>query len=79
MRSLLLITALAILGCVGAADDSSAPSDRAAKAVRAPDGSLRVPFLGGAFATKAPAMPVEMEQAIAGEVPDRPVVVMAAF
>jgi|HubBroStandDraft_6_1064221.scaffolds.fasta_scaffold533459_2 hypothetical protein len=78
MRSLLLLTVLGVLSC-GGANDEPAPRERAATAVRAPDGSLRVPFLGGAFVTKSPAMPVEMEQAIAGEVPDRPVVVMAAF
>lgn len=73
------LAVLGLLGCGGDAGDTSAPAEGAAKTVRAPDGSLRLPFLGGAFVTKSPAMPVEVQQAIAGEVPDRPVVVMAEF
>ena len=62
-------------GCLGGDDSVEAP--RAAQAVRAPDGSLRRPFLGGAFVTWNGEMPTEMDQAIAGEVPDHPVVVWA--
>ncbi len=67
-----------LLGCVGnvdgAGDDS--PGDPPV-ARRYPDGSVRIPFLGGAFVTKNGEMPVEVEQAIAGEPTDHPVVVLA--
>jgi hypothetical protein len=66
--------ALAV-GCLSA--DEGQPAPRAAEAVRAPDGSLRRPFLGGAFVTYNAQMPIEIEQAIAGETPDHPVVVWA--
>jgi hypothetical protein len=62
-------------GCFSGDEGVEAP--RAAQAVRAPDGSLRRPFLGGAFVTWNGEMPIEVDQAIAGEVPDRPVVVWA--
>jgi hypothetical protein len=38
-----------------------------------------VPFLGGAFVTWAESMPVEVEQAVAGQRTDRPVLVWAGL
>jgi hypothetical protein len=72
--------ALASAGC-GDTDDKSEIDEQArprlSAVVRAPDGSLRVPFLGGAFVTRNREMPIEIEQAIAGLRPDHPVVVWA--
>jgi len=58
----------------GAGDD---PPGDPPVARRYPDGSVRIPFLGGAFVTKNHEMPVEVEQAIVGEPTDHPVVVWA--
>jgi hypothetical protein len=72
--------AFACAGC-GDTDDKSELDEQArpqtAAVVRAPDGSLRVPFLGGAFVTRNREMPIEIQQAIAGLPPDHPVVVWA--
>src|SRR5262245_29292165 len=51
----------------------------AEKLTRAADGSLRRSFLGGAFVTWNKSMPIEVDQAIAGERPRRPVVVWAGL
>ncbi len=79
-RSGLLAAAAAglVMGCVGSTDGGSddAPGDPPV-ARRYPDGSVRVPFLGGAFVTKNREMPVDIEQAITGEPTDHPVVVWA--
>jgi hypothetical protein len=50
---------------------------RHSQTVRGADGELRRAFLGGAFVTRNTEMPVEIDQAIAGEVTDHPVVVWA--
>ena len=76
--------ALVVASC-GAPMDSSTGGDRAeapsfgasAVAEHAADGSVRLPYLGGAFVTRGPEMPIEVEQAIAGRRTDRPVVVWA--
>jgi hypothetical protein len=66
-----------VAACVGNPGDDAADDEPAAlpAAVRAPDGTLRVPYLGGAFVTKNREMPIEVQQAIAGEPTDHPVVV----
>jgi hypothetical protein len=69
------LLAVAVAGCVG---DPGDVQEREGRAVRAPDGSVHVPFLGGAFVTHNREMPVEVEQAIAGEPTDHPVVVWMA-
>ena len=78
---LVLCAGALAMGCIGGAD---APPDQqgagepaSANTVRAPDGSLRRPFLGGAFVTYNQEMPVDIDQAIAGEPTDHPVVVWA--
>jgi hypothetical protein len=71
------------MGCAGGAESTpestgaSTPAERGSQALRAPDGSLRRPFLGGAFVTWNRAMPIEIDQAIAGETPDHAVLVWA--
>ena len=69
------------MGCIGGADappDQQGAGERgSANTARAPDGSLRRPFLGGAFVTYNQEMPVDIDQAIAGEPTDHPVVVWA--
>jgi len=79
------------MGCIGGADappDQQGAGERGsantvktgsavAAPLRAPDGSLRRPFLGGAFVTYNQEMPVDIDQAIAGEPTDHPVVVWA--
>jgi hypothetical protein len=72
---LLSIAGVLATGCVGGGE--SEPVEQAAQMTRAPDGSLRRPFLGGAFVTWNEEMPIEIDQAIAGEIPDHPVVVWA--
>jgi hypothetical protein len=72
---LLAISAALATGCLSGDDSTELP--RTAQAVRAPDGSLRRPFLGGAFVTWNGEMPIDIDQAIAGEVTDHPVVVWA--
>lgn len=64
-------------GCIAEPGESGEAVDRAGVERRAPDGSIRRPFFGGAFVTYAPEMPIELDQAIAGQRPDRPVVVWA--
>ena len=72
----LLLPALVCVASCGSADSEPA-SAREPASVKAPDGSLRVPFLGGAFVTWSPEMPVDVAQAIAGEPTDHVVVVWA--
>jgi hypothetical protein len=87
---LIAASALFVTGCVVSPDTEAETAATAApasathvplarKVVRAPDGSLRVPFLGGAFVTYNREMPVEVEQAIAGIPTDRPVIVWAGL
>ncbi len=76
--ALLLLPALAYLASCGGADPDPAGA-REPAVVKAADGSLRVPFLGGAFVTHNREMPADMAQAVAGEPTDHPVVVMAAY
>ena len=84
--SFIAASALFVTGCAASADssaDETAPAQgggaasMARKVVTAPDGSLRVPYLGGAFVTYNREMPIEVEQAIAGIPTDRPVIVWA--
>ena len=74
---LIALSALTCLAACGGAADSIPLDPPRSTAVRAPDGSIRVPFLGGAFVTRNRAMPPDVEQAIAGEPTDHPVVVWA--
>jgi hypothetical protein len=76
-RSGFVAAALAGLVTGEGSSDEEAPQGLV-HAVRAPDGTVRVPFLGGAFMTRNREMPIEMEQAIAGEPTDHPVVVLMA-
>ena len=86
-RSCAAIVALALplAACSGAPDagsDETAalggnPGSSPESASQRP--SARVPFLGGAFVTWADSMPVEVEQAVAGQRTDRPVVVWAGL
>ena len=69
------------MGCIGGADappgEQSAGERGSPTTIRAPDGSLRRPFLGGAFVTYNHETPIDIDQAIAGEPTDHPVVVWA--
>lgn len=82
MRRTLLVlgAAMVAMGCGGVdganGAEENAPADPQAKEVeRAPDGSIRRPFLGGAFVTYNHEMPVDIDQLLAGEPTDHPVVV----
>ena len=86
VHSFIAASAIFVTGCAASADSSAnetAPADGdeaanvARKVVTAADGSLRVPYLGGAFVTYNREMPIEVEQAIAGIPTDRPVIVWA--
>ena len=84
---LIAASAVFVTGCVATPDtaaETAATAQGSAvplarKVVRAADGSLRVPYLGGAFVTYNREMPIEVEQAIAGIPTDRPVIVWAGL
>ena len=59
--------------------ESAGDAPLARRVLRADDGSLRVPYLGGAFVTRSAEMPIEVEQAIAGVPTNRPVIVWAGL
>jgi hypothetical protein len=69
------LLAVAMAACVG---DPGDVQQRRERPVQVSDGSVRLPFLGGAFVTHNREMPVEVEQAVAGEPTDHPVVVWMA-
>jgi len=84
VHSCIAASAIFVTGCAASADSSvdetaqgGGAANVARKVVTAPDGSLRVPYLGGAFVTYNREMPIEVEQAIAGLPTDRPVIVWA--
>lgn len=82
-----LAIALTSFGCAGTDSSEGRPAntpsafatggDHAKAVVRAGDGSVRVPFLGGSFVTYNTDMPVEVEEAVQGKRTTRPVVVWA--
>ena len=85
---LVVFAALSVGACGGAPDgvpsESSNGTDDAdvipaQKLTRAADGSLRRAFIGGAFVTWNSSMPIEIDQAIAGEPTRRQVVVWAGM
>jgi hypothetical protein len=78
VRGVSLLAAIALVPFLGSCETPAETNDEsAASAVVAKDGSIRLPFLRGAFVTYNRVMPIEVEQAIAGVPTKRPVVVWA--
>lgn len=69
-----VLAGLLMASCAG---DTDPAEPVRSEARQARDGSLRIPFLGGEFATWNSTFPPELEQAARGEKPDKPVIVWA--